>query len=71
MAIDYEVRDSIAYISFCRPEKHNALRDEDLADLSRALHHLDREDDALIAVLSGQGVRSRAAQTSSSVCSSP
>ena len=55
MAIDYEVRDGIAHISFCRPEKHNALRDEDIADLGRALHRLDREDDALIAILSGPG----------------
>jgi enoyl-CoA hydratase/carnithine racemase len=55
MAIDYEVRDGIAYISFCRPEKHNALRDEDIADLIQALHRLDREDDALIGILSGQG----------------
>src|SRR5262245_23053861 len=55
MAIEYEVRDRIAYITFCRPEKHNALRDEDIADLSRALGTFDRQDDALVAIVSGQG----------------
>ena len=29
MTVGYEARDEIAYISFNRPEKHNALRDED------------------------------------------
>ena len=33
MTVEYEARDEIAYISFNRPEKHNALRDEDLAAL--------------------------------------
>jgi enoyl-CoA hydratase/carnithine racemase len=55
MAIEYEVRDRIAYITFCRPEKHNALRDEDIADLARALGTFDRQDDALVAIVSGQG----------------
>jgi enoyl-CoA hydratase/carnithine racemase len=27
MTVGYEVREDIAYISFNRPEKHNALRD--------------------------------------------
>ena len=36
MALNFEVRDRIAYFSFSRPEKHNALRDEDLFDLIRA-----------------------------------
>ena len=31
MAVLYDVRDRIAFISFNRPEKHNALRDEDIA----------------------------------------
>jgi enoyl-CoA hydratase/carnithine racemase len=55
MAIDYDVRDGIASISFCRPEKHNALRDEDISDLARALGTFDRADDALVAIVSGQG----------------
>ena len=55
MAFDYEVRDGIAHLSFGRPEKHNALRDEDMADLIRALGRFDRDDEALVAILSGQG----------------
>jgi enoyl-CoA hydratase/carnithine racemase len=55
MAIDYEVRDRIAYIAFCRPEKHNAVRREDLVDLRAAFERLDRDDDADVAILHGQG----------------
>ena len=32
MTVGYEVRERIAYLSFNRPEKHNALRDEDAKD---------------------------------------
>jgi enoyl-CoA hydratase/carnithine racemase len=55
MTVGYEVRDRIAYISFNRPEKHNALRDEDIAGLVDALHRLDGDDDADVAILFGQG----------------
>jgi enoyl-CoA hydratase/carnithine racemase len=55
MTVLYEVRDRIAFISFNRPEKHNALRDEDIAGLVEALHRLDDDDDADVAILSGQG----------------
>src|SRR4029077_5661802 len=55
MTVGYEVRDEIAYISFNRPEKHNALRDEDLAALGDALRRLDAEDDVQIGILFGRG----------------
>jgi enoyl-CoA hydratase/carnithine racemase len=55
MTVGYEVRGRIAYISFNRPEKHNALRDEDIAGLVDALHRLDTDDDADVAILFGQG----------------
>jgi enoyl-CoA hydratase/carnithine racemase len=55
MTVGYEVRDEIAYISFNRPEKHNALRDEDLAALVDALRRLDTDDGAQLAILFGQG----------------
>jgi enoyl-CoA hydratase/carnithine racemase len=55
MALGYEVRDRIAFISFNRPEKHNALRDEDIASLVDALHRLDGDADADVAILFGQG----------------
>jgi enoyl-CoA hydratase/carnithine racemase len=55
MAVGYEARDRIAYISFARPEKHNALRDEDLASLVSALGEFDLDDTAEVAILFGQG----------------
>ena len=55
MTVLYEVRERIAFISFNRPEKHNALRDEDIASLVEALQRLDGDDDADVAILFGQG----------------
>jgi enoyl-CoA hydratase/carnithine racemase len=55
MALDYEVKDGIAYMSFARPDKLNALRDEDLGDLARAVLRFDHEDDAQVGILYGQG----------------
>ena len=55
MTVSYEVRDHIAYISFERREKHNALRDEDIEALIVALRRLDADDTADIAILVGQG----------------
>jgi enoyl-CoA hydratase/carnithine racemase len=54
-SVGYEVRDRIAFVSFGRPEKHNALRDEDIADLVVALRRFDTDDDADVAVLFGEG----------------
>jgi enoyl-CoA hydratase/carnithine racemase len=55
MSVLYEVRDRVAYLSFNRPEKHNALRDEDIASLVDALHRLDDDAAADVAILFGQG----------------
>ncbi len=55
MGVDYEVRDEVAYLSFNRREKHNALRDEDLAALVAALRRLDTDDSVRAGVLFGQG----------------
>lgn len=55
MNVGYEVREAIAYLSFERREKHNALRDEDLAALVVALERFDTDDDAQVAILFGQG----------------
>jgi enoyl-CoA hydratase/carnithine racemase len=55
MTVGYEVRDRVAYLSFNRPEKHNALRDEDIASLVDALGRLDHDDDADVGILFGQG----------------
>ncbi|HXY91281.1 MAG TPA: enoyl-CoA hydratase/isomerase family protein [Acidimicrobiia bacterium] len=55
MTVGYEVREQIAYISFNRPEKHNALRDEDIAGLVDALGRLDVDDGAHVGIVFGQG----------------
>src|SRR3954471_19027955 len=55
MAVLYEVRDRIAFMSFNRPEKHNALRDEDIASLVDALERFDVDDEADIGILHGEG----------------
>ena len=55
MTVLYEVRDRIAFLSFNRPEKHNALRDEDIASLVDALHRFDVDDEADVAILHGEG----------------
>jgi enoyl-CoA hydratase/carnithine racemase len=55
MAVLYEVRDRIAFMSFNRPEKHNALRDEDIASLVDALQRFDVDDEADVAILHGEG----------------
>jgi enoyl-CoA hydratase/carnithine racemase len=55
MSVGYEVREQIAYISFNRPAKHNALRDEDIAALVTALERFDLDDTAEIGILFGQG----------------
>jgi enoyl-CoA hydratase/carnithine racemase len=55
MAINYEVDDGIAYISFCRPEKHNALRDEDLRDLGQAVTRFDQDESAAVGIIHGGG----------------
>ncbi len=55
MTVGYEVREGIAYLSFERREKHNALRDEDLAAFVVALERFDADDDAQVAIVFGQG----------------
>lgn len=55
MTVGYEVRDAIAYLSFNRPEKHNALRDEDIASLVDALARLDADEEAQVGILFGHG----------------
>jgi enoyl-CoA hydratase/carnithine racemase len=55
MTIRYEVRDRIAYITLSRPEKHNALRDEDIEELTDRLVDFDCDESADIGILSGDG----------------
>jgi enoyl-CoA hydratase/carnithine racemase len=55
MAIRYDIRSRIAYITLDRPEKLNALRDEDIEELSDRLVEFDADEGADVAILSGEG----------------
>jgi enoyl-CoA hydratase/carnithine racemase len=55
VTVGYEVSEAIAYISFNRPEKHNALRDEDIQALADSVRRLDRDDSAQIGIILGYG----------------
>ncbi len=53
--IDYRVDGRVAYLTFDRPEKLNALTDEGILEYIRALRQLDKDDAADIAIVSGKG----------------
>jgi enoyl-CoA hydratase/carnithine racemase len=53
--VRYEVRDRIAYFTFDRPERHNAMTDEGLLELVDRLADFDADDDAFVGILSGLG----------------
>jgi enoyl-CoA hydratase/carnithine racemase len=55
IVIRYEARDRIAYITLSRPEKLNALRDEDIEELVERIRDFDADDTADVAILSGDG----------------
>ena len=55
MTVGYDVREDVAYISFNRPEKHNALRDEDIQALVDAIHRLDGDEHAQVGIRFGHG----------------
>jgi methylglutaconyl-CoA hydratase len=50
-----EVRDAVAFLTLNRPEKRNALNDELIADLKRALKIADNDDAVRSIVLRGAG----------------
>ena len=50
-----EVRDAVAVLTLNRPEKRNALNDELIADLKRALKSADNDDAVHCIVLRGAG----------------
>jgi enoyl-CoA hydratase/carnithine racemase len=53
--IEYHVDDHVAYVTFNRPEKLNALTDEGILEFVRALRRLDKDDAADIGIVSGNG----------------
>ena len=53
--VEYRRVGRVAYITFNRPEKHNALTDDGVRELSQRLYEYDGDDDAFVAILSGAG----------------
>lgn len=51
----FEVREAVAFLTLNRPEKRNALNDELIADLKRALKSADDDDAVHCIVLRGAG----------------
>ena len=55
MTVTYEVHDRIASIAFTRPEKHNAVRLEEIVGLADRFAQFDDDPDADVAILHGPG----------------
>jgi enoyl-CoA hydratase/carnithine racemase len=53
--LEYHTDDRVAYLTFNRPEKLNALTDEGILEFIGALRQLDRDDNADIGIVSGNG----------------
>lgn len=53
--VEYRTDGKIAYISLNRPERHNAMNDDDVEEFVAAMQHFDGDGDAFVAILSGNG----------------
>lgn len=51
----YEKRNGLAYITFNRPERHNAMDPETIVRLGEALLDFEADDDARVAIITGAG----------------
>jgi enoyl-CoA hydratase len=56
--ITYETADDHAYITFDRPNAHNALTEQMVYDIADALNRADEDDDVLAIIVSGAGEES-------------
>jgi len=54
-AVEYEVRDRIAYVTLNRPDKLNAVNQEIIEGLDNAVYNFNRDQDAWVAIVSGNG----------------
>ena len=54
-ALLYEKRDAIAYITFNRPDVHNAMDPETIVRLGEAWLDFEADDDARVAIITGAG----------------
>jgi enoyl-CoA hydratase len=53
--LQYEIVNTVAYITFNRPEKHNALTPEMMQAGARAIRHADRNQEVRVIVVTGAG----------------
>ncbi|MFH2036564.1 MAG: enoyl-CoA hydratase-related protein [Candidatus Zixiibacteriota bacterium] len=53
--IKYEIKDNVAYISFCRPEVHNAFNDDLIYEMTNLFDLLGNEAGLRVVVLTGEG----------------
>ena len=58
MALIYEKKDHIAYITLNRPETHNAIDPETVIDLVGAWHDFDQDQAVRCAIITGAGEQS-------------
>jgi len=54
-AVEYEVKDKIAYITLNRPDQLNAVNQEVLEGLDDAIYSYNQNNDAWVGIISGRG----------------
>jgi len=54
-AVLFEKRDHIAYLTFNRPEVHNAMNPETMVRLAEAWQEIERDDGIRVAIITGSG----------------
>lgn len=53
--VEYRREGRIAYLTLNRPERHNAMRDEDVLEFNAAMERFDGDEEAFVAIVSGSG----------------
>lgn len=53
--IKLEIADSIARVTFCRPEIHNAFNSVVITEMAEIFSRLEKDDDVRVVVLTGEG----------------
>jgi len=53
--IKYKIEEDVAYITFCRPEVHNAFNDDLIYEMTDLFNKLDKEKTLRVVVLTGEG----------------
>ena len=53
--IKYEKKGSVARISFCRPEVHNAFNATVIAEMSHLFSEIEKDNNIRVVILTGEG----------------